>query len=85
MAKSKTRVRRLILTSGFDLRAVVDAGIQTKEDDEGCRMLQREQMSWATEISLLAGQGKHQEPHIHGVEQEKGFKFWANGHDHSEC
>jgi hypothetical protein len=41
MAKSKARVRRLTLASGSDLRAVVDAGIQAKEENEGCRMLQR--------------------------------------------
>jgi hypothetical protein len=68
MAKSKTRVRHLTLAPSSNLHAMVDAGIQAKEDDESCRMLQRQQMARATEISLLAGQGKHQKPHIHGVE-----------------
>jgi hypothetical protein len=80
--KSKTRVCRLTLALGSDLRAMVDAGIQAKEDEEGRRMLQREQMARATEISLLAGQGKHEKPHIHSVEHEKGFKFWVNDDDY---
>jgi hypothetical protein len=82
MTKSKTRVRHLTLAPGSDLREAVDVGNQVKEDDEYRRMLQREQMARATEISLLDGHGKHQKPHIHGVGHVKGPKFWAAGDDY---
>jgi hypothetical protein len=52
MTKSKTRVRHLTLAPGSDLREAVDVGNQVKEDDEYRRMLQREQMARATEISV---------------------------------
>jgi hypothetical protein len=82
MAK-KSRVRCLTLAPATELRDLVDAGLQV--DDEESRMLQREQMARAMDISLIVGQGKHQSPHIHGVEHGMGSKFWANGDDYSSA
>jgi hypothetical protein len=40
-----------------------------------------QRLSRATEISLLAGDGSRPRPHIHGVEERWGSKFWASGDD----
>jgi hypothetical protein len=85
MAKSKTQVRHLTLALVTNPGEVVGAGNQDKHEEEDHRMLQREQMATATDISLLAGQVKYQSPHVHGVEQVKGSKFWAIGDDYSNA
>jgi hypothetical protein len=87
MAKKSrvSRVRCLTLAPATESRDLVDTGLQVDVDDEESRMLQREQMARAMDISLIAGQGKHQSPHIHGVEHGMGSKFWANGDDYSSA
>jgi hypothetical protein len=83
MAKLKSWVRRLTLAPIAESRDLVDTGQQADHGDEERNMLQREQMARATDISLIAGQGKRQRPHIHGVEKGMGSKFWATGDDYS--
>jgi hypothetical protein len=85
MAKAKTRVRRLTLAPSFDPGETEDAEDQEGQVEDEQHMLHREQMARVTDISMIAGQGKHQRPHVHGIEQWQGSKFWAIGEDYSSA
>jgi hypothetical protein len=83
MAKAKTRVRRLALAPSFDPGETEDAEDQEGQVEDEQHMLHREQMARVTDISMIAGQGKHEPPHVHGVEQWQGSKLWAIGEGYS--
>jgi hypothetical protein len=81
MAKSKIWVRRLTLPPLSDVG--MDGSIDQREEEDGeSRILQeKEQMARGMDLSIISGEGKHPIPHVHGVEQTWGSKFWAAGDD----
>jgi hypothetical protein len=80
MGKSKVRVHRLTLPPS-PLAEKLDTSQQEDEGTEDHFVLEKEQFSRITEISLMAGEGRTPRPHVHGVEPSWRSKFWANEDD----
>jgi hypothetical protein len=75
MGKSMVRVRRLTLPPNFDAGKKETKEHHEDRDEKDEHILGMERLSWATTISLLAGEGNRPRPHIHGVESGWGSKF----------
>jgi hypothetical protein len=81
MAKSKIWVRRLTLPPS-NVAAMEESSIQQDDDeDESLLLLEKEHLARVTDISIMAGEGIHPRPHVHGVEAKWGSKFWASEDD----
>jgi hypothetical protein len=48
-------------------------------------MLEKEQLSRVMEISLMAGEGRKPQPHIHGVDSSWRSKFQAYEDNDASC
>lgn len=74
--KGKLRIRRLTLPPGAELQP-------TAEDDisDARRILDQERL--ARGIEVMVATSSRPGPHIHGVEDRKGSRFWALSSDDS--
>jgi hypothetical protein len=81
MAKSKIQVRHLTLPPS-NAAALEESSLQQDvEEDYRLLLLEKEQLARITDISIMAGEGNHPRPHVHGVEAKWGSKFWASEDD----